>query len=418
MIQAFYTGVSGIMSQQGAIDVTSNNIANVSTVGFRGYNSEFASLFESALNTDNGLSSVDSSIGLGSRMQTTGMNQAEGTLSLSERNTDLAIDGNGWFGVSSNNKISYTRAGNFTFNKDNDLVTPDGSFVLGTKGNNISGDVLTKSSVETVLGESGAQESLRFPNVLTYPPEATTQAKFQANLGVLDVTRTISANVIDSTGTKNNLKLTFNKSATQPSSGTQWDVVATVSSIDGATTYSTQSGVVSFDAAGALISNTLTSADNKGTAVEINMGQGFDGIVSESGAATTGSSTVDGALSGDLVGYAINRNADIVATFTNGKQSSVGKIALFHFQNEQGLENIDGTNFTQSSNSGKPMFYKDANGKNILGAEVINFKLENSNVTLDRALTELIVFQRTFDANGKSVTTADEMLQKALGMHK
>ncbi|MDD5157772.1 flagellar hook protein FlgE [Sulfurimonas sp.] len=418
MIQAFYTGVSGLMSQQSAIDVTSNNIANVSTVGFRGYNTEFASLFETAVNTDSGFSSVNSGIGIGSRVQTSSMNQTDGSLMLSERNTDLAIYGDGWFGISGNSQTAYTRAGNFTFDKNNDLVTPDGYFVLGTMGKNISNDVLVSSSAETLLNSASSQTPLRFPNVLTYPPEATTQASFQANLGVLDESRTVSAGVIDSTGVKNNLKLTFSKSATQVPPGAQWDVVATVGSLDGATIYSTQSGVVSFDATGAQISNTLTSIDNKGTAVAIDLGENYSGIVSTNGTISGGSSTSNGTIGGDLVGYEINRNADVIATFTNGKQSSVGRIGVFHFQNEQGLDRVDGTKFAESSNSGKPIFYQDTNGKNILGAEVINYKLENSNVSLESALTELIIFQRTFDASGKIVTAADEMLQKALGMHK
>jgi flagellar hook protein FlgE len=97
-------------------------------------------------------------------------------------------------------------------------------------------------------------------------------------------------------------------------------------------------------------------------------------------------------------------------------QSSVGKIALFHFQNDQGLERISGSRFQESSNSGTPIFFTDGSGQNIIGADVVNFKLEGSNYGMTGGLTELIVYQRAYDANSKSITTADEMMQKALNM--
>ena len=97
-------------------------------------------------------------------------------------------------------------------------------------------------------------------------------------------------------------------------------------------------------------------------------------------------------------------------------QSSVGKVAVYHFGNEQGLQRAGGANFTQTDNSGGPFFYKDASGQNINGANVTNFNLESSNVRIDVALTDLIILQRSYDANSKTITTADEMMQKALQM--
>jgi len=97
-------------------------------------------------------------------------------------------------------------------------------------------------------------------------------------------------------------------------------------------------------------------------------------------------------------------------------QSSVGKVALYHFQNDQGLNRSGASTFQASANSGEPIFYQDENGNNILGAEVKNYQLESSNVRLEVALTELIVYQRSYEANAKSITTAHEMIQKALEM--
>ena len=197
--------------------------------------------------------------------------------------------------------------------------------------------------------------------------------------------------------------------------GIQWDVTATTKNLDGQTIYDTKTGVLNFAGDGSLISNTLDTIDNNGTAVNINVGSGYSGIV-VTNAPISGSSTADGTIGGGLIGYEINLNAEVIATFTNGAQSSVGKIALYHFQNDEGLDRTSGTRFQKSSNSGDPIFYQDANGQNILGSTVNNYRLENANVKLETSLTELIIFQRAYDANSKVISTADQMIQKALQM--
>lgn len=417
MIQAFYSGISGLKSGQSAIDVTADNIANVSTVGFRGYNAEFASLFESAKGTVGTSSSTDS-IGAGVRLQATTIDLSESSYALSDRNTDMAIEGDGWFGVVNKNGIEYTRAGAFTFDKNSDLVTVDGYYVLGSMGGNIdfTTNTLTETLQEVPLKNAGGQEKLSFPNTLTYPSEASTYASYTGNIGTLDESRSMGADVVDPAGNKNNLKLTFTKSVPQVSPGSQWDVVATTQTLDGATVYDTQSGVLNFDAKGGLISTTLTSINNNGAQVDIDLGNDYTGVVSTGSTNTSSSSESDGTIGGDLIGYDINRYAEVVATFSNGYQSAVGQVAVYHFTNDSGLERASGARFTQSKNSGEPTIFKDANGVNTIGANIMNYRLENSNVTLDKALTELIVLQRSYDANSKSITTADQMIQKALQM--
>jgi len=418
MTQAFYTGLAGIKTYQTAIDVTSDNIANLSTVGYRSYSAEFSSLFEEDTNTQSLKTSVDSSVGIGTRVSTTSMDMGnDGSLELTDRNTDLAIYGNGWFGLEANGETMFTRAGNFTFDENSDLVTTSGAYVLGTLADNIdANDVLTKVIDEIQLSDITAQQKLTFPKQLTYPAEATTEVRFMANLGVEDTIQTIGAGVVDPTGIKNDLRLEFKKSAIQIAPGTQWDVTATVKTLDGETTYDTQTGVVKFDEKGGLISSTLAKINNNGSAINLDLGTGYDGVVSTTTDAISSSSISNGIIKGDLQGYAINKNAEIIATFTNGMQSSVGKVALYHFQNDQGLNRSGASTFQASANSGEPIFYQDENGNNILGAEVKNYQLESSNVRLEVALTELIVYQRSYEANAKSITTAHEMIQKALEM--
>ena len=414
MTQAYYTGISGLQNSSNGIDVVSNNIANVNTMGYRSSEAEFAPLFEKSISTGVGSSNT---VGVGVRTQVTSMVKDQGSFSLSERDTDVAIEGDGWFGIKRENIPEYTRNGSFSFNKNNDLITDDGYYVLGTMGDNISTDNVLKKSIDTMaLSDVKKQEKLRFPKSLTYPPKASTKAKFISNLGVGSDPVTIGTTVVDSKNSRNNLHLEFVKNPIQTPPGSQYSVTATTQNIDGTTIYDTKKGTISFDEKGALATNTLSTIDNNGTAVTIDLGSGYDGITSIDVPVTSGSSSTDGTIGGDLVGYTINQNAEIVATFTNGKQSSVAKLAVYHFMNDQGLNRISGTRFGQSANSGEAKFRTDTDGNSINGSKVVNFKLENSNVKLSNSLTKLIIFQRAYDANSKSITTADQMMKKALSM--
>lgn len=417
MTQAFYTGISGIKTHQQGIDVISDNLANISTIGFRGYSAEFSALFEEAINTSSSKSSIKSSVGVGTKLNTISMDEGIGTLQLSERSTDLAIMGDGWFGIQGEGKPIYTRDGSFTFDKNRDLVTADGYYVLGTMGTNIENGVLTEQLAEVALGEVSAQKKLQMPKSLEFPVQPTSQVKFYGNLGIDDEVRVMSSKAIDPQSNNNNIRLEFTKVDPQVLPGSQWNVVATAKNLNGETLYDTQSGVVEFDAAGAQISNTLPPINNNGASVEIDLSTGFSGITAIKGEFTASSSS-NGVEAGELIGYDINKNGELIATFTNGKQSSVGSIAVYHFQNDKGLNRVSGTRFSESTNSGEPIFFQDENGKNITGSDISNFLLEGSNVRMEVGLTEMIIMQRAYDASSKCIKTADEMIQKALSMHR
>jgi len=422
MLQSFYTGVSALMTQQSGIDVTGNNLANVDAIGYKGNSIEFKSLFEKSLSSASAASSVNSSIGIGATLQATPTILTSGSLNTTDNPTDVAIDGDGWFAIQGLGETIYTRNGIFNFDGSRDLVNADGYYVLGTVASNFNANnVLTSKQTITNLTDVGTQTPIKLPETLTYPAEPTTLATFKGNLGDIDATRKMGATILDANGNKNALSLTFTKTVPQPSSGLSWDVVATVtspaSSSSPSTTYDTKTGTLVFDTKGALISSNLTSVNNNGTTVQIDVGSNYTGIISNN-TDITSSSSANGVPKGDLLGYKINQNAEIVATFSNGRQVSMAKIGVFHFANDQGLQNIDGTYFMRTANSGKPFFYKDANGNNINGSTVLTSTLESSNIDPTAGLTDLIIYQRAYDAAAKLITTGDQMIQKALQMHR
>lgn len=445
MNQAYYSGISGVMTHQYGLDVVADNVANVNTVGFKGSTAEFTDLFTNLL-VSAGSTPTTNDIGLGSRLQSTTTQMQNGTLLASDRFNDLAIGGNGWFGVVSGNDQYYTRAGNFVFDEyqkvagDSNssvarLTTADGKYVSGTMLSNFAyngsfdyGDfdlngvtgayVVSDPTDEVAMGTVGSQGILEFPTRIAYPVEPTTKAQFFGNLGTDNEKRTISADVVSANNERNRLSLSFTLSAVQPSGSVAWDVVATVTSNDGSVVYDTKSGQAIFDGSGGLSSFDIASMDNDGTAVAVDLGSGFDGVISIDGAAITGTSRSNGVSGGTLTKYGINSNGIIVADFSNGRQSAIGRVAVYHFQNDQGLNRTGDTYFQESTDSGNPIFWTDENGEAVTGALVYSGKLENSNVRLDVGLTDMIIMQRAYQANAKSITTGDELIQKALQMHR
>ena len=228
--------------------------------------------------------------------------------------------------------------------------------------------------------------------------------------------------LLNADGTKNTLELTLTKRVPQGANGTVWEAAATVKDASGAT-ISNANGELNFDHEGRLVNSTLGALDNNGSQIELDFGtpvaagQIYSGVTSTSQAKSI-SIAQDGVREGILKDYYTNDSGNILAQFTNGQVRSVGKVALYHFQNEQGLAKMGDNIYSQSANSGAAFFYKDAGGKSIYGAKLASSMLEQSNVDLAQALTEVIVTQKAYDANAKSITTSNEMLQRAIELKR
>lgn len=435
MTQGYYAGISGIQSSQFGMDVISDNLANISTTAYKGTTTEFADIFSKTLSSSGANTPTANDVGLGVKFQTTSFQFQQGAMMPSDRFNDLAIEGNGWFGVISNNRDLYTRDGHFSFetyqkvtgdanSSTARLVTADGMYVSGTMLSNYTYNAATGSYVITnpadtvALNSVSKQGILEFPTLLTYPVVPTSTTSFFGNLGFDNETRTMSADAISAANEHNRVKLVFTQSAVQPAAGIAWDIAASVTSNDGQITYDTQQGQAVFGPSGVLTSSTLPTMNNDGTPVTVDLGSTYGGIISSSGTVISASSHSDGTLGGTLTKYAINQDGIIIADFSNGRQSAIGRVAVYHFQNDQGLNRDGGTHFAETSNSGKPLFWTDAAGNAATGAAVRSGMLEASNIRMEAGLTDMIILQRAYQANAKTITAADEMIQKALQMHR
>lgn len=181
-----------------------------------------------------------------------------------------------------------------------------------------------------------------------------------------------------------------------------------------------QTGILTFGGGGQLLTNTIPALSNSGTPLTLNLGEpnSFTNLISSTSIDKANVVSSDGYLEGFLKGYGMDGYGNVIAEFSNGRSSAIAKIALYHFQNDQGLIQASSTYFVTSSNSGNPIFYTNANGEPFLGSKIVSNRLEGSNVSMATALTELIIMQKAFDASAKSITTSDELIKNAINMKK
>ncbi len=587
MTSSYYNGISGIKSSQYGIDVLSDNIANVNTIGYKESNTEFSTLFSSSL-TDSYFDSTSNDIGLGSKVSSTTTNMNQGIFQTTDNTFDLAIGGEGWFGVqSTNNQTYYTRAGDFGIDSNGDLVDSNGNYLLGTSANNITSTTLSQDKLEQfglyygkdgnnlgeafsisdvddiALGSVDTQSKINLPDILYYPPVPTSSVSFSANLDpkiIEDVTQinidqnditsttntanqTLSINgtvsntpeilnpksgdvvlitisdalgnsvninttldtnlnwnitdedissldqnslniaaklqtvqevpnvehftstVISPTGEKDILDMTYTKRVPQQSTGNTWDGKIEILSFyedyvveqyDPSKTYDpavynvdinkgtvikaydpnlykidttsnkvyeiidSQVAILNFGGSGELLDSTIPTLSNGGTPLTLDLGtpNSFEGFVSNVDLDKANVESHDGYVEGYLKGYSVDSRGNVVAEFDNGRSVPISKVAVYHFQNDQGLNKIGSTLFSVSSNSGNPIFYTNENGETILGSQIYSNNLESSNVDLTTALTELIIMQKAFNASSKSITTSDQLIQNAINMKK
>jgi flagellar hook protein FlgE len=443
MNSSFYNGIAGIKTHQFGLDVWADNIANANKTGFRGSTPEFSTVFSQTM-TESPTTPTANDIGVGSRASATTTQFQQGAVTKTENQFDLALNGDGWFGVTTQSGARFfTRAGIFNKDADGNLVDSSGNFLLGTPSNNIVDGVVVSNPKEHIdLSDPTNQTKIVLDNNVTMPAIPTTKIDFKGALNAKPIYQlnaekeqieipnkeNFQSTIINPDGTKNRLIIDMEKVIPQQTDKTVWSATATIYDGDDQP-ISSQDGQLTFNDRGALSSTTLTSIDHNGTSIALNFGSiydqnspnsGFDGLFSYHGdeETFTKSVTQNGKESGELLDYSIHDDGTVIAAFSNGTSIPVSKIAVYHFQNNAGLEQTSPIYFKQTANSGQPLFFKDANGNTIDTTSISSFALEQSNVSMTTALTELIIMQKAFDASAKSITTSDQMIQNAINMKK
>jgi len=257
-------------------------------------------------------------------------------------------------------------------------------------------------------------------------PVGTSLKQSQA---VNAATHSASIDIYDSLGSKHTVKMDFRKQTVNTLTGvTEWGYTITVplpGSIGGIAPNVNvlEGGIIQFDSNGALAGYNIPGIDfspNNGAAanqaVNLNFGSvgGFDGITSFDNPSGTSGISQDGFPGGDLVGIRIDQSGTLVGSFSNGRSFGLAQIGMAKFSNNEGLVSDGGNVYLQSANSGDPIIGTAATaGRGFMQSSA----LEASNVDLSKSLTQLIIIQRGYQANAKTITTSDTLLETLLELN-
>ena len=286
-------------------------------------------------------------------------------------------------------------------------VYPNTAYVTIQEGKIVVTNNDTKNSINSSFSKTDNTNDLFFNNIssvgnIILPQTTAKSSAFKANI------KNFGGDLYDKNGNKDQLYIQFVKKETL-NENSIWEATIQIKNEDNILNEQTQD--FTFDSKGNLISPKsiqLLSPQNINLITDITAYSKVDDSFSY---------TQNGSSKGELTNYNIDNSGNIYADFSNGKSSKLATIPLFHFKNSQGLESIGGSLFKETSNSNKAFLYKN-NGEYIPGSQILSNTIETSNVNLSQAMTELIINQKAFSAAAKTITTSDQMIQKAINMKR
>jgi flagellar hook protein FlgE len=466
MMRSLFSGVSGLQNHQTRMDVIGNNISNINTTGFKKGRVNFQDMLYQQLNaaarpTEEVGGVNPKEVGLGMSIASIDTIHTQGSLQTTGVGTDLAISGQGFFVLKSGEKSYYTRAGAFGLDQDGTMVNPaSGLRVQGWMARTIDGvQVLDVSrEVEDLIIPVGGKDAAR----------ATTSVNFACNLDkrtplipegasqadIMQSTWTTEIKIYDSFGDVHILRVQFTR---VPETQNSWAATVVVDPENPDPTNTTvglgeaapaigdpNAFTVNFSNLGTLTSVVDAAGNTSEEEGNVIMRVAFDvqsaapgedgalvrqefdlnlgtvgGLVNTITQYAESSSTKpivqDGYTMGYLENFKIDQSGVITGIFTNGTNRVLGQVALASFSNQGGLEKSGDNNYVVSNNSGNA----NIGPSQVAGkGKIIAGTLEMSNVDMAEQFTDMIVTQRGFQANSRTIQTADQLLQELLTLKR
>ena len=403
---SFNIALTGLNAANQDLSVTSNNLANVATTGFKGSRTEFGDLFAS---TQTGVSAT--AVGNGVAVNEVAQQFTQGNIETTGNNLDLAISGNGYFTTSQAGALSYTRDGQFQLDQNGNVVTAQGANLqvyppLASGGFNTGG--LANLSLTT--NESAPNATTTAQIVANLPANATqpTDATFSPT-DSNSYTNTTSLTTYDSLGAAHTATLYFIKGAAANAWTTQLYVDGNAVGTQQALTYS-NSGALTAPANGQITFPAYTPATG---AAAMNMTFDFSKTTQYGDNFGVTAVTQNGYTTGKLTGISIDQTGVVQARFTNGRSTNLGQIAMANFANSQGLQQLGNASWAQTNASGQAV-YGVAGGSGY--GTIQSGSLEQSNVDTTAALVEMIQAQRNFQANAQMIQTDNQITQTIINI--
>lgn len=433
---ALYSGVSGLNAYSSAIGVISDNIVNVNTVGYKASETKFSTLVTESNSTSYSPGGV-------AAKTVTNVSQ-QGLLQTTGNDTDLSIDGGGFFVVKDQavsgveGVVSFTRAGAFTPDAQGFLSNVAGEYLMGWRLeadgsviNTGSTDLLQPVTTSGLTGTASPTTAIKLranleSGTAVNPLEATYNAAASGTnmaSGTVPADFTRDVQVYDSEGNTHIISYSFLKSSVP----NQWnvelhsdppaDVTTGPGLVDGQIAVGTiafQDGRLDLANTSAVFqapvtvdwSNGVTDSDLN---IDLGANAGDDGFTQFNSPSTLFSTVVDGAIFGNVIGMTVNDSGTVTAIFDNGLSQDVYKLALATFQNPDGLRRQQANTYGISNDSGSFTLVEAGSGGS---GKVEPGTLEASTVDLANEFSDMITTQRAYSASAKVITTADEMLSE------
>jgi len=418
---ALFAGVSGLQNQQRALDVIGNNIANINTTGYRSGRVLFQDLFSATIQGASGPSGGRSGtnpaqIGLGVGLANIDINFNQGSFQTTGIGSDLGIQGDGFFVVSDGLALFYTRDGSFSLDPNGNLTDPATGFrVQGYSA--VDGVVDTTGGIGDIEVQVGGAALARATETITFAGNLDARADAADPVTWPPVGRTLA--VFDSQGKEVNLSFTFSRVAA-PTNTFELVVSSDQGTVGGDATAASPFDV-SFDNDGHVLSGSaslnvtvanLTGVDDLDITVD------FSTLTHLGGSGSSSSHTIavqsqDGFSPGVLESFNVGGSGVINGIYSNGLTQSLGQIVLGRFSNPGGLSRLGRNMFIPSPNSGIAQIGEPQSGGR---GSLVGGVLEGSNVDLAAEFTRLIIAQRSFQANARSITTADTILAETVNL--
>ncbi|HOE94981.1 MAG TPA: flagellar hook protein FlgE [Candidatus Sumerlaeota bacterium] len=422
LLSALYTGVSGLQTFGDSLQVIGDNIANVNTIAFKASRAEFSDLLSQSINGSAGRSQL----GRGVSLERISANFAQGNFSNTDRLTDLAIEGNGFFIVNDGQRNYYTRNGQLSLNAQGELTTNRGLNLMGFTFD--SQGVLQRELVPLkIQNDSIPPRQTNGVDVrlnLTSQVPATEIFTFDPANPVSTSNYSTSLTVYDSQGTAHSLTVYFNKVS---NNNWEWHAMEDGGEVGGTEgePFEGAAGSLVFNENGALVSDeTITNVgfNFQGTAQTIGFnfgtsiaegGNGLDGSTQYDQPSQVYTQTQDGFGAGSLRSITINDEGVIDGIYSNGQTIPIGQITLANFANLQGLYKFGAGIYANTAESGQPII--DTPNVGGFGA-IASYSLELSNVDLATEFVNLISTQRAYQANSKVITVGDQLMAEVVNI--
>lgn len=405
---SFDLALSGINAANTDLNVTSNNLANVNTTGFKESRAQFADLFAQ---TQEGVSRT--AVGNGAQVASVAQQFGQGNITSTGNNLDLALSGSGFFIVSNSGGLSYTRNGAFQVDQNGYLVTSSGAQVQGyaplSNGTFNTGGL---APIQLSTAESSPQATTTADMILNLPANATPPTNTPLNpADPTTYTDTTSLTVYDSLGAAHTGQLYFSK---QASPANTWNANLYVDGTavpGGAQTLTfSNAGVLTSPANGKVNFGSYTPSTG---AAPMDITFNFGQATQDGDAFGVNSVAQNGYTTGSLTGINISQNGVVQANFTNGQSKTLGQVALANFANPQGLQQEGNTQWQQSYESGAAV-HGVAGGSGF--GSIQSGSLESSNVDMTTQLVNMITAERAFQANAQMISATDQVTQSIINI--